>query len=247
MSATRAIAITVAVLLLASQAGATWSHDPDENTLVCDAPNARHAPVITPDGEGGAFIVWEDARGPYVYDLYAQHIDARGLPLWPFEGAPVCTAVNSQFNAEVVPDGVGGVIVAWVDAGVPEIDIYAQHLDASGSQTWTSGGVLVCDTAGEQAMPKLLSDGEEGAFVVWVDYSGSDYDLYAQRLNALGDTLWGGSGVAVCTENEDQFQHELVPDGQSGFIVTWQDERSNAGDIYAQRFDADGLRAALRR
>lgn len=56
-------------------------------------------------------------------------------------------------------------------------------------------------------------------------------------------TVWDVGGTAVCTTNDDQDGCRLAPDGQGGVLFTWIDYHSDPGDgdIYAQRFTADGL------
>ena len=46
--------------------------------------------------------------------------------------------------------------------------------------------------------------------------------------------------VPICTSAGDQERPQLVSDGAGGAIITWEDERSDSGDIYAQRVDASG-------
>jgi len=60
------------------------------------------------------------------WDLYAQRIDADGVPRWTANGVAVTTAAGNQELAKVVSDGAGGAIVSWRDArsGV-DLDIYA--------------------------------------------------------------------------------------------------------------------------
>ena len=49
--------------------------------------------------------------------------------------------------------------------------------------------------------------------------------------------------TAISTAFDHQGNHQMVPDGSGGAIVTWQDYRDRYGtmsDIYAQRIDGDG-------
>src|SRR5262249_42495527 len=67
-----------------------------------------------PDGAGGWIVVWSVERAGE-FDLYAQRVNGAGVPQWTPGGVPVCTANAGQFLTTVVPDGAGGVIVAWED------------------------------------------------------------------------------------------------------------------------------------
>ena len=97
-------------------------------------------------------------------------------------------------------------------------------------------------TAGDnQSNPASVSDGTGGAIVTWQDSrSGTDYDIYAQRISADGTVQWTADGVALCTGAGTQASPTLVSDGAGGAIVTWSDLRNGNTDIYAQRIAADG-------
>ena len=149
----------------------------------------------------------------------------------------VCTASGGQSQVQVVDDGAGGHIAVWVDARAGDSDIYAQRVDATGVVTWTAGGVAVCGAAGEQDSPRVVSDGAGGAIVVWRDgRSGSDTDVYAQRIDASGAFEWVPDGVGVCTVVADQDGAVLAPDGLGGAYIAWEDHRTDAADedVYAQ-------------
>ena len=240
MSTTRAIAVGVAVLCLAAPALAMWSHDVTENNLVCGADDTQMDLAIAPDGEGGVFIAWVDRRVG-LYEAYVQHLDSRGVPFWTSDGIWVSTSSYFQREIQLVADGSGGVLLTWSEFDV-DFDIVAQRIDSSGSRVWGSSGVLVCDAEEHQRYPVLLSDGESGTFIAWLDSREQSLttDIYAQRLDALGDTLWAADGVPVCTVIGNESELRIVSDGQSGIILSWQDPRSNAGDIYVQRLDASG-------
>ena len=211
---------------------------------VCvDAPLQEDVVAIS-DGASGVIITWEDLRNGN-QDIYAQRIDKNGQPVWANNGEPVCLAAGDQFDPLLTTDGAGGAIVVWWDTGVPEWKVNAQRLDVQGKPLWGAGGVRVCDVKGVQGNPFVLSDGANGAIVVWVDYRDDEMmfvegDIYAQRLNAHGQQLWSKGGLPICKLPSNQQQPAGIGDGAGGVIVTWRDERDVYADIYAQRLDKDG-------
>ena len=62
-------------------------------------------------------IAWTDTRSG-LSDIYAQHLDAAGVPLWTANGIAVCTAGGQQTSPRVVSDNNGGMLVRWLDAHV---------------------------------------------------------------------------------------------------------------------------------
>jgi hypothetical protein len=158
------------------------------------------------------------------------------------ENNAVCTSAGGQLNAVSVSDGAGGAIIVWEDDYSGHLDLYAQRMDAWGNAIWSAGGIVVCDASDDQHVPTLVSDGAGGGIVTWQDYrNGSDYDIYAQKIDASGATQWG-TGVQVSTATGDQDSAFSVGDGSGGVIVAWEDHRSGSGggDIYAQRVDSSG-------
>lgn len=212
---------------------------------LCTAIGSQLNPVSVPDGAGGAIVVWYDRRSGTNYDLYAQRVNAAGVPQWaPTDGVAVCTFAGDQLHPTVVADGSGGVIVAWEDlrnTGVTGNDVYAQRVSGSGALQWTSTGVLVSAAPADQLVPMLVSDGAGGAIFTWQDYRiGSAFEIYAQRVSAAGAAQWAANGVAVCAAANDQLAPTIVSDGVGGAIVTWYDLRSGQYNVYAQRVSATG-------
>ena len=164
---------------------------------------------------------------------------------WRVDGAPVCTAAKDQGGPTIISDGAGGAIILWADSrsgtSGTNYDIYAQRVDAAGAPQWTADGVAICTAAGNQNRSTLVTDGAGGAIVTWRDYrSGTNWDIYAQRVDAAGAPQWTLDGVALCTASGSQIYPAIVSDGAGGAIVTWEDYRSGTSDIYAQRVDAAG-------
>jgi hypothetical protein len=131
--------------------------------------------------------------------------------------------------------------VAWQDNRSGMAHIYAQKLGAeTGASQWTANGVLVCTAEGYETYPQLVTDGAGGAIIAWEDVRpGGDGSIYAQRVaSADGAPIWALAGVGVCTATGLQDVPELVSDGASGAIITWEDHRGTENDIYAQKVEA---------
>jgi hypothetical protein len=216
-----------------------WTTD---GVALCTAPDYQAFPVLVTDGSGGAIVTWEDHRGGTTSDIYAQRVNAAGAPQWASDGVAICAAANTQDSPTIAPDGAGGAIVTWEDLrSGTSFDIYAQRVNAAGVAQWTGDGVLLSAAANDQDTPTIVSDGAGSAIVTWQDYrSGTNFDIYAQGVNAAGVPQWTGDGVALSTAASDQVSPTIAPDGAGGAIVTWQDSRSANVDIYAQRVSAAG-------
>jgi hypothetical protein len=214
----------------------------NNGVAVCTAPVDQINPTIVSDGTGGAIITWQDRRGGSNYDIYAQRVNAAGVVQWTTNGIAICAATGDQVNPTIVPDSSGGAIITWADYRSGNYDIYAQRANASGAVQWTADGVAICTAAGNQEYPTIVSDGSGGAVITWQDYrTGSNWDVYAQRVDTSGAAQWTANGVAICTATGNQEYPTIVADGWGGAIITWEDYRSGSNwDIYAQRVNASG-------
>ena len=229
------LAAIALVLALLPSAGAFASWQVDGNPISVATGN-QDFPQIISDGAGGAILTWADSRSGN-YDIYAQRVDASGAVQWAANGVVLCTATGDQYLPKIVSDGAGGAIVTWEDFA---LHVHAQRVNASGAVQWVTGGVVLSTISSYQENSRIISDGAGGAIVTWQGYSGaSNYEIYAQRVNASGAVQWTADGVALCTATGDQEHPAIASDGAGGAIVTWDDNRGNR-NIYAQRVNASG-------
>jgi hypothetical protein len=250
--------------------GAIASGWPVNGMPICNAPREQFRPQVALDGLGGVFVVWEDYRRGGWYndsqtDIYAQRVTPAGeiAPGWPADGLPLCTFPGFRWTLAVMPDGLGGLFIAWTDyrgtIANDSSDLYALRIDEHGDATpgWVAGGVPICTAPGYQSLEfqlDLVADAQGGFIATWVDYRTAPpgepnltyyANIYAQRMTASGTVAsgWPENGVPLCTAPDIQFDHEAVSDGAGGAVVAWLDWRNyltTASDVYAQRVLASG-------
>lgn len=220
---------------------------PAEGLPVCTDPSALDLPEqpVVVDGSGGVFCAWSDFRhvadGLTSVDVYVQRILADGsiAPGWAVDGVPATRAQGYQFVDSVLPDGVGGVFVAW---GGQTQDVHLQHLTATGQVAagWPADGLPVCVFPGEQGEPRLCSDETGGVFIVWADLRDGPVDAYVQRITAGGQIAsgWPENGRRIAA---NRALREIMPDGEGGAYLSLATFGSLADDDYFLfRFTADG-------
>jgi len=230
------------LLIAAGPMNAQWSIDPFINNPISTATSVQSFPVMISDGAGGAIITWRDSRNGAT-DLFAQRIDAAGVPQWTADGVAISTAANEQTFPCMVSDGAGGAIIAWADSrGGANYDIYAQRINGAGGVQWAANGVAISIAAANQIYPAILSDGSGGAIITWQDARSGNIDIYAQRIDGDGVAQWTLNGVVITTAAGDQYAPAIASDGSGGAIITWYDYRNGSNfDIYAQRVIGSGL------
>jgi hypothetical protein len=217
---------------------------------VCTDSSDQSMLRIVGDDHGGSFLIWTDSRGwldaDHLRMKCMQHFDESGRPLLARDGV----GVGDIRGGIMASDGEGGVLIASYDGrNGPGDDSYVQRVDASGTRLWGVGGVPLSTAIYDQRVWTLVPDGAGGAVVAWHDLrNGHDWDIYAQRITALGEVApgWPAGGLAVSTSSGDQVGPAAVPDGTGGCIVAWFDLRSpdHGYDVYAQRILGNGRIAA---
>jgi hypothetical protein len=212
--------------------GIVWQ---DNGKAICTATGSQISPQLAPDGAGGAIVVWEEE-----YDIHAQRINSWGDPLWLPEGVLICTSFwGGEMAPQIIPDGTGGAIIAWMDCRDWTYGIYAQAIGQDGTVLWAPNGISVCASSHLPVDLVIASDGAGGAVLAW----SSDWeDIFSAAINSSGAPRWSTSGVVVCDASGHQVSPQIATDGASGAIITWEDERDSEDypRIYAQRLDASG-------
>ncbi len=219
-----------------------WAAD---GVPVCAASGYQSDMRMIAAAAGGAYLIWSDNRD-VGNDLYAQWIDQDGLPVWTADGIAVCPSYWGKYASALAEDGSGGIFVAWYDERDGwKYPIYAQRVDAWGAPVWSQCGIVAIPCYTGSSEIRMMSDGAGGAILaadVYFDES-STADIYAQRLDGDGNTLWGIQGAVVSGASSDQYSPDIATDGAGGAFIVWEDYRGDMGysDVYGQRMGASGL------
>lgn len=233
-----------------AQGNPVWTAN---GVAVTNISGTQSWPELVSDGAGGAYLTWRDQRTA-PSDSYIQWLNAAGNPKWKTNGVNVSGARNHQYYPQITVDGMGGVIVTWMDdrshSAYYHWAIYAQRFNSSGNPMWHRDGVLVMGKNGEAYInPQIISDGLGGAIIKWHrNYSTENWvspqEIYVQRLNSSGARLWNSEGIRVSIYGEAIYgDTEITPDGSGGAIVVWKDtgHHNVFPAIYAQRINQSGL------
>jgi len=238
-------AILAQHLTSSGQIATGW--DPTGIAIVNDGHLVTN-PHIATNGDGGAIIVWEDSRDEI--DIYAQKISSTGVLGWTLNGIPICTETRFQTRPRIISDGENGAIIAWgdrrgIDADT-DYDIYALRIDSNGNTVsgWNATGEGINVEVGIQGNPQIVSDGNHGAIIAWMNYSSGDYNIFAQRVSFEGNLLWIEEGIEICTYSENQYLYPILADGVGNILIPWTDDRNEnttETDIYGQLINLNGI------
>lgn len=209
--------------------------------VVCNAGYDQKNARLELAPTGGIYIVWQDKRNGANYDIYCQKLDETGVRQWNVAGNGnwVCSIAGTQSNPKIEPFGTG-FITAWQDNRTGGgYDIYAQYIDANGIAQWTSNGKAICTALDNQSALDIRSTGN-AAFIVWKDFRNTfNYDIYMQKIDLSGNTLWANNGIVVSNAIYDQINPNIDTDNTNAYVV-WQDSSAGEWNIYASKIDANG-------
>lgn len=230
----------------------------ENGTTVCNAPDFRDGPLLTADGQGGAYLDWDDYRGLGASTIYAVRMLPNGsfAPGWDLNGIQVSAIPGFQFNGDLLADGLGGVYLAF-EVGTDENRSYVQHLSGNGAPApgWTREGALLNQQAGDS--PRLATDGSSGVIVTW--YNQLARNVYAQHFVTDGvvatelallsadaqpdrvTLVWQGDGAptaAATVERRTEATMWLrigIPTREGQDRLQYEDRDIAAGSRYAYR------------
>ena len=173
-----------------------WSTDPNNNLIVGYGLD----PHICSDSAGGCYITYDYNSTSYPRWLALERLDKYGYKPWGIN-KQILGELPEQWQAEIIEDGEGGVIVSyqdneWIPPTYFNSKVRLQKVDSAGNFLWGQTGVIVTLTEINQGSNQQVSDGEGGCVIVWADWDG---EISINRINRLGERVWGDSGIVLAS------------------------------------------------
>jgi len=193
-------------------------------------------------GTGGQFIVvWADKRNNQ-NDIYFQLFDSAGTALSVNRKINDDDATAPRFEPSVDANYNSNFISAWRDfrnGSYPfNPDVYFSIIDTSETAENFNLTSALSDITMEAPDVAMFADGS--SVIVWPDYRNGNWDIFARRINAIGEAV--GGDIVVNSDVGTNQQHGARVDAfaDGGFVVVWYDNRTGNDDIYFQRFNSSG-------
>ena len=161
---------------------------------------------------------------------------------WQDNGVSVRQGIHIEWQRTGDNGADGEMIFAWSDTRYGGRDIYAQKVDVNGNALWGSEGSPIVIAPGRQEDPQLITDGNGGAYLIWVDYRDEpdDGDIYAQHIQSDGSISWDESGIPLTNVPGKQVSPNMCSDGIGGVFVIWNDlSVSTLGHTYGTHLTSD--------
>lgn len=213
-----------------------------QGMVVCDANEDQTSTRTISDGNGGAFILWNDYRFPH---LYAQRLNSYGVPQWGQNGITLC-AFDQSPVLETFAFG-NGFILTWQGTQTDSTRMFMQAYDANGGEIWQTNGVPIVTGKWAYGNPRLCTDGEF-FYVSWSDWRLSKLDdIFLQKYNISAGAEWQANGICVRSAPHSQNIARPIRDGSGGAYVVWVDDSAYGGgpssqsNLFVQRVSSAGV------
>lgn len=211
--------------------------------VICDADLDQESPKITPDGTGSFIVTWRDLRNTNHGAIYAQRLNLDGTFAWNNE-LIVSDGDFDHKNPRITYAGDNATIVVWEDGrNDPNyMDLFAQKISNSGNLIWGTEGVAIATENFHQKNPRIISDVNGGAYIVWDDGRNNDHpneDIYIQHVLTDGTFDFENNGKVVCNAVGQQYSALARKVNDDVFII-WGDKRSGSDAMYSQILNASG-------
>lgn len=199
------------------------------------------------DLNGGLIIAFISGEPQYWNELIVQRIDSSGGLMLGQTGKTIIAHDNTT-NLKIDATSKGGALLIFQNGWVDKY-YYVQILDQNGNNTLNGDGVQLAkaDDLGSYnyADEYIANDGLDGAIIVYEIWG----EVYANRINILGSTMWGIGGIVVgeaksnSTSQPYKYGPQIISDDNQGAYVAWYQLRSMTGnfkDIFVQHLDGTG-------
>lgn len=176
-------------------------------------------------------------------------IASAALAIWPNDPAQnlaIATRPGEQVVPKVATAPDGSCYVSWFDNASGNYDVYLQHLDRFGNETWPHNGILVSDHPQSTSLVDwdLIADSHGHGIVVFTDTRDDvNLDVYAYRISPSGQFLWGADGIHLSLPGDVDYEvHPQCAELSDGnFVFAWPRlPDAGTGAIMVQKVSPEG-------
>jgi hypothetical protein len=199
-------------------------------------------PSVAMDMEGSFVVAWQ---GPGIVeedkeDIYARRFNPNGRPV----GSEFLVNTNTndkQVCPRVATNNVGGFVIVWESANVPEVDqkaICCQLYDSNGLRIGME--FVINNGLSDGRYPDVAMDSEGNFAVVWMQDKSSN-SIIGRLYNSDG-TVKDEPFEVSTIRFSSVTQPSIAMSREGSFVVVWDGDPKLAGldDIHARMFDPNG-------
>ncbi len=191
--------------------------------ILGELPEQSHAEIIE-DGEGGVIVSYEDRFEDLPITeqrVRVQRVDSSGNFLWGTTGVKVTLEEINHGKQQLVTDGSGGAVVAWVNT----LDQYKVNwISSAGQRMWGDSGLALTSGSSSQPIVIKATDGnyyiQAGTIIYRINQNGEIRNQYSSTTFGqpvpdpeggvvLSGRVWNGMIPKLVSQRKDSLGNNL--------------------------------------
>ena len=182
-------------------------------------------------------IVWQDERNGNT-DIYAQALDILGNKLWGSD-LQITSSSTNEHSPAILFDSNNNIVVAWVNDGAADKEIYLQKFDLTGANVWLSPK-NISNSSFDDYSPSLTVDSSDNIYLSWTEDILGVLNVRLAKFDSNGISQWE-TQANISSLADNQYDSAVaINNSISLAYVLWTDDRDGNEDIYAQKYDLNG-------
>ena len=223
-----------------------WGTAPD-TVYALGRVSGFFVPKIFPDGNNGAFYVWQDDRNNTGSSFsYVQHVTSTDSMLFPANGTAGSTLPGRLHNDAWVAHtpATGETYMFWYETDAlfqSSYGVYGQIFSSTGTREWPDSGKAFRPFGGGQPSFVRCFAKDSTAVAFYFDGVTVTQNLVKGfKVDRNGTMLWNGPIINVSSDphGKGRLGGVLLSNGTS--LLTWSDNRADGNGVYAQNVNFDG-------
>ena len=175
-------------------------------------------------------------------NIYIVALNPDGTELWGVKRVNTDIASEYQGNPKIALTenyGQATTTIVWDDNRDGNTNIYAMSLDASGNKLWGADLQITSSSTSEHS-PSIAVDQNDNIFIVWVEDNATSQDIYLQKLDLEGNTIWG-SPKKIIGSNVDEYNPAIAISPTGNLQIVWEENISGIKNVNLASYTNDGI------
>ncbi|MDP1994080.1 MAG: hypothetical protein Q8K40_02430, partial [Ignavibacteria bacterium] len=221
-----------------------WITNSQLNTqLVFDSVNPVNISSLE-DGNGGAFLFWQDTKPNSSAGIYFLHFDNDGNVSFRADGKSVSNNYGEKKNPLTAGNDSHTAVVVWNDySSTITGALYAQLVKSNGMLLWNESGLKITRGLNTIVNCGVALDQKNNSYFTYIEKSDAaptEYFLKLQVVSEAGIPKYLNDGLLVKKSNSAKNNSTVFPDEKGGCFVLWGESESKIYQIHAQYVDERG-------
>jgi len=198
------------------------------------------------DDAGGIVFAWYRSIDISHFYSYVQHMAADGTVTMPADGVQTSTSSMRlhMYPAPAFLPQTQEIVVFFSEQDSNQVmrGMYAQKLDLQGNRLWGDEGIELIGLSDNDYL-LFSADGKDNKAICIYQaavFGSMDAKMQAVMLDDQGDFVWPEQFIDLSSVQSEKLHNVMTNYYMGQWVAVWEDQRNDAGDIYAQNIQEDG-------